>query len=1046
MIQLTTNYQKVAEAYVGNTGYADVYIRAYIKLNSQNIPQNTSSINYKSTLYFGNGSFYASSTTTKSLAGNGAEPSVLNGIGTYYAGETTLNEITGTVTHDDQGNYTTGISATFVSTPWGWNATATGTAIVPIIPRYATANQSLNNKTETTVKMNWSSDNTIDYIWYSVNNGSTWTGIDITDGTSGNYTITGLKPNTTYNIKTRVRRKDSQLTTDSNPLSVTTYKAPTQSLNSATETTIKMNYSIDSTTDYLWYSKDNGSTWSGVDIPDGTSGSYTISGLSANTKYNIKTRLRRKATQTTYDTSALAVTTYDYPHITKVETANLIIENSQKLTLYNPLSRSVTIKMHQNSISGTQLYSGNTSSTSLTFNPDASTLYSSIPNVKSSKCVYSCTYSSVTKSTSDSYTYVIDESACKPTFSNFTYVDTDSTIQSVVGNNQILVNNNSDCKFTISVANKAVAKNSASIVKYICYYGTKSSEVEYSSTTDVSTSVYDSTGNALKVTAVDSRGLSTTVTKTVTYVAYTSAVVNSLEVQRLNGVDLETYLGLKMTIWKGNWQNGSDTNYDNQLKYVGYRVYDGSTWTSYFDITSSVKSAMSTSTSDSSTVITIPLSEKLAIHANGSNGGFIVGKEYKIQVLIKDGTSTATFTPYSYQATAQGAVPDGKVGFSRYKDSDGNYHYAINGMPESDTAQTIYGDLRVLQGEYDEPKVSISSGKYELDFLIGASGANRGIYDRTNSKWLCYLNSSNKGVFVGNADTATTAAKLGTYVTLTSNAGNTNGWRLVTTKTFGTWAQGRWLFSVSSRHNGNGILAISLDTNNTLGSWSYNVKYSGATTGLQTDVAWKMFYNSSTGVFRLYYYFNDYSPCIVNPLIDGSSNPTNGTWYTTLPNDNGTELKIQYNVADSLSTSAGSEKQPIYFSNGKPVACTYALGDACTKGVSSSPANGGGQLLTNGGAYTSLRSLIKYKSFSKKVTISANANGAVSLGTLSTPNGYTFIGILPLENGYGDQWLVTYSLYGGAVYAYYKSWYGASLTGTLRCTAIFINTSYITSA
>lgn len=744
-VTLTTSYQKVAENYVGNTGYFNVYLRLYAKYNSQSIKDNTSSVSYKSAIYLdGNGTFWSNSGTTKSLYGDGATGvSNANANGEYGAYETTLNEITGTVTHDSNGAKTVYTSANFTSTVWGWNTSVESSCLLPTIPRYATSVQSLNSKTETTIKMNWSSDNTIDYIWYSKNNGSTWTGVDVTDGKSGSYTISGLTANTTYTIKTRVRRKDSQLTTDSDALSVTTYKVPTNSLNSRTETTIKMNWSVDSTADYIWYSKDNGSTWTGVDVTDGTSGTYTISGLSANTTYKIKTRVRRKSTQTTYDTAAVSVTTYNYPHITAVGTANLTIGNSQKLTLYNPLSRTVTIKMYQNSTSGTQLYSGTTSSTTITFTPTASTLYASIPSAKSGKCVYSAIYSSSTKTTSGAYTYVINEANCKPTFTNFTYVDTDATITPLTNNNQILVNGNSDCKITISTANKAVAKNSASIVSYKFEWGSKSTTRDFSSSSDVSALLTDSTGGTLKVTAIDSRGLSTTVTKTVPYIAYTSAVVNSVEVQRLNGVDLETYLGLKMTIWKGNWQNGSASAYANQLKYVGYRVYDGSAWTSYFDITNTVKSNMSSSTSGSSTVLTVPLSKKIAIHANGTSGGFTVGKEYKIQVLIKDGTSTATFTPYSYQATAQGTVPDGKVGFSRYKDSNGNYHYAINSMPNDKYTLLVNGKQKI-------------NGNLYLEGISGAAAQSLSklIFGNADTQYVTMMANTSKQAYFSTSATA----------------------------------------------------------------------------------------------------------------------------------------------------------------------------------------------------------------------------------------------------------------------------------------------------
>lgn len=769
MATLTTSYQMLAQTYVGNTGYADVYLRLYAKYNSQSIKDNNSSVSYKSTIYFGSGTFYTGNTTTKMLEGSGATTVSQDAKATYYAGETTLNEITGTVWHNAEGKYTAWGKATFISTPWGWTTTAEATAELPTIPRYATSNQSLNSKTETTIKMNWSSDNTIDYLWHSTNNGSSWTGVDVTDGTSGTYTISGLTANTAYTIKTRVRRKDSQLTTDSSALSVTTYKVPTNSLNSKTETTVKINWSVDSTADYIWYSKDNGTNWTAVGSVSATSGSYTVSGLSANTAYNIKTRVRRKATQTTYNTSAVSVTTYNYPYITAVETANLTIGNSQKLTLYNPLSRTVTIKMYKDSTSGTQLYSGTTSSTTITFTPTASTLYATIPSSKSGKCVYSAIYSSSTKSTSGAYTYVINEANCKPTFTNFAYADTDDSTKAITGNDKILINNNSNCLFHINTTNKAVGKNSASIVSYKCEWGSQSATGAYSATESVKVQINNSSGNTLKVTAIDSRGLSTTVTKTITAIDYINAVVNNVEIQRLNGVDLETYLGLKMTIWKGNWIGGTNTNYDNQLKYVGYRVYDGSSWTSYFDITNTVKSNISSYTSGNSTVITLPISKKIPIHANGSSGGFTIGKSYTIQVLIKDGSSTTIFTPNSYQATAQGTVPDGKVGFSRYKDSDGNYHYAINSMPNDKYTLLVNGKQKLNGNLYLEGMSG--SASQSLSKLIFGNADTQYVTMMANTSKQAYFSTSATALenaigYKGNDNvfgpvSANTTAKLG---------------------------------------------------------------------------------------------------------------------------------------------------------------------------------------------------------------------------------------------------------------------------------------------
>ena len=132
-----------------------------------------------------------------------------------------------TVPHDSNGSKTINVSASLTMNATDnylpGNTSVSGILKLTDIPRYATSTQSLSSKTINAITMKWSSDSIIDYIWYSKDNGSTWTGINVTDGTSGTYTISNLSPNTTYKIKTRVRRKDSQLTTDSSALSVTTY-------------------------------------------------------------------------------------------------------------------------------------------------------------------------------------------------------------------------------------------------------------------------------------------------------------------------------------------------------------------------------------------------------------------------------------------------------------------------------------------------------------------------------------------------------------------------------------------------------------------------------------------------------------------------------------------------------------------------------------------------------------------------------------------------------------------------------------------------------
>lgn len=156
------------------------------------------------------------------------------GYGTTTVGGTGTKVIaTGTkqFQHDSNGNLT--IYAAFaIALDITWAGVETGTVTqggniaLEQIPHYATAAQTLVAKTETTIQVQYSSDSVIDYIWYSVNNGTSWTGIDVADAASGTYMISGLSENTTYQVKTRVRRKAGQLTTDTDPMEATTYSFP----------------------------------------------------------------------------------------------------------------------------------------------------------------------------------------------------------------------------------------------------------------------------------------------------------------------------------------------------------------------------------------------------------------------------------------------------------------------------------------------------------------------------------------------------------------------------------------------------------------------------------------------------------------------------------------------------------------------------------------------------------------------------------------------------------------------------------------------------
>ena len=348
-------------------------------------------------------------------------------------GDKTLISKTQTVTHNSNGQKTIDISAkirleithsgTYIGTISG-----SDTMTLTNIPRYATVTQSLISRTETTAVIKWVADATIDYIWYSTNNGATWTGIDVADGNNGQYTLTGLTANTTYQVKTKARRKDSQLTTIS---------------------------------------------------------------------------------------SALAVATYAYPYANNMP--NFVIGEKLSIGLFNPLGRTVTVDLigADNSLINSDVVSG-TSCTGYILEEIQNRLYQSIPNSISGTYSVKVTYGSI-ETLKTGGTYTVDKSVCNPTITNASYADTNTVSVAITGNNQKIVRNQSIVGFT---ANGIAAKKYASISQVEAKIGGISHALTYSdgsATGDYGT-VDSGTDIDAQIIVTDSRGVITTQTITLSMV------------------------------------------------------------------------------------------------------------------------------------------------------------------------------------------------------------------------------------------------------------------------------------------------------------------------------------------------------------------------------------------------------------------------------------------------------------------------------------------------------------------------------------------------
>jgi hypothetical protein len=170
--------------------------------------------------YYRNGSLQ---TPTREITVNGTQSS-----GWYQTGTWTF-----TVTHNVDGtaNFTFQGRGRVGAISGGWTDyryTSVESVTLPTIPRYATINSwSATVTSPKDIAVSWKANVTCDRVEYSTNGGSTYSLAQTGDRTSGSFTISNLNPNTTYSVRIRVRRKDSQLWTQSSSSSRTTHKLST---------------------------------------------------------------------------------------------------------------------------------------------------------------------------------------------------------------------------------------------------------------------------------------------------------------------------------------------------------------------------------------------------------------------------------------------------------------------------------------------------------------------------------------------------------------------------------------------------------------------------------------------------------------------------------------------------------------------------------------------------------------------------------------------------------------------------------------------------
>ena len=369
----------------------------------------------------------------------------------------------------------------------------------------------------------------------------------------------------------------------------------------------------------------------------------------------------------------------------------------------------INIARYSNSFTHTLTYSfGNltgtiatkTTSTSISWTIPT-TFYAKIPNNNSGIGTITCTtYSGNTNIGSKSCSFTAYVTNSNPIFSDFEYEDVNATTLALTGNSNTIIKSYSKIRATVSTTNKATAQNSATM----SYYQLENTKGTYSSDSDVVIEVANFSNVKVNVSAVDSRGNVTTVSKTISnFIDYSSIVKDSLTLTRSNnGVGKFVTATFNGVFWNDDF--GDVTN-SLSISYF-YKKTTETNWTTG-------------TTSITPTILDNTFSFSGLIAGDEAENGFEIQNSYDVKIIVSDELSNTTFTGIIGAGTPAIAVYGNKA-------SIGNkYDTSLGGTQ-------LWGDVYVNSNE--------------LDYVVASGTSNGWIYRKWKSGLAeCWLNKTISG-------------------------------------------------------------------------------------------------------------------------------------------------------------------------------------------------------------------------------------------------------------------------------------------------------------
>lgn len=562
--------------------------------------------------------------------------------------------------------------------------------------------------------------------------GGTWTG-NIQANADGNLTVRYLgkyaaNKTSGYLPKTNTVEETIAMPTIPRYANVTTFNVTPTS-----ETSMSVYWAADVACDWAQYRirQSGGSYGSWIDCGQ----SFNINSLSANTTYIVQVQVRRQDSGLWSSSGENRQTTYAYPYVTSAP--NFEIGNTANLVIHNPLNRSCKIYIKNPldtekelaTITGVTTQIPNTSEWNTFF-------YNGIPNSKNGLYRVRIVTSAVSQDTTfNGGTYNVNEANNKPITTNMTATYT-ADLTNLTNNNQTVINSASTITYTIT--NGATAQNGASISKYTVVWG----NAEPKDITNISNpaSLVRGNGDTISVTIVDSRGITNTYSTHINEVInYTLPTGLAISPDRLNGVDESVYLDVSGTIY---YDKFGTNGVSNKITSIKYSIANESAQNVSVSLSSLAYSQQSLDTQTQRfSIVDAPITR------DGVSAGFDTTKTYNITVVVTD-TSGNT-------ATISGIIKDGKFAMIKGRDSNGDYHTGINGLPDNNYALKVHGEISAdnVYNPYPVGAIYISDNSTSPASLFG------GTWEQLDGYYLYAGNGYSKTTYTGkNAQSHTLTA------------------------------------------------------------------------------------------------------------------------------------------------------------------------------------------------------------------------------------------------------------------------------------------------